>query len=325
MAVLRSLDPRELVDRTRREAERNALRARNGIKLAVGLDRPKVAQTPKDVVWRRDRCELWRYRNDRVGYSPPLFIVFSLVSRSYILDLAPGNSFIERLRDAGFDVFLLDWGITDERDAGNTLEDYCDSYIPAAVERALEISGCDEINMLGYCFGGDLALLSVAHNRDLPVRSLTTIATPVDMTEIGLYGALFREGRLTVDEVVDNTGNIPPNVIKQSFRVLKPTQEVGKYANLLDNLWNDQVHVRLPDDDPVDGRPRPVPRRHGAADGGHAAEAQRPGHRRAHPGRGQGLTVRDHLPGPQRRRDARPHRPAALRPTADRSRRVEGP
>ncbi len=240
MPVLPSLDPRDLVERTRQEVERNALRARNGIKLAAGVDRPKVAQTPKDIVWRRDRCELWRYRNDNVRYSPPLFIVFSLVSRSYILDLVPGNSFIEHLRDAGFDVFLLDWGVTAERDAGNTLEDYCDDYIPAALQRALEICGCDEINVLGYCFGGDLALLSVGHNRELPLRSLTTVATPVDMREIGLFGEMFREGRLTIDEVVDDTGNIPPSVIKQAFRVLKPTQEVSKYANLLEKLWDDK-------------------------------------------------------------------------------------
>ena len=240
MPALPSLDPRDLVERTRQEVGRNALRARNGFKLAAGLDRPKVAQTPKDVVWRRDRCELWRYRNDGVRYSPPLFIVFSLLSRSYILDLAPGNSFIEHLRDAGFDVFLLDWGITEERDAANTLEDYCDDYIPAALHRAQEICGCDEINVLGYCFGGDLALLSVGHNHELPVRSLTTIATPVDMSEIGLIGEMFREGRLSVDEVVDDTGNIPPDVIKQAFRVLKPTQEVGRYANLLEKLWDDR-------------------------------------------------------------------------------------
>ena len=59
-------------------------------------------------------------------HAPPLLIVFSLVSRSYILDLTPGNSFVEHLRDDGFDVFLLDWGVPDERDADNGLEDYAE-------------------------------------------------------------------------------------------------------------------------------------------------------------------------------------------------------
>ncbi|MFZ2178596.1 MAG: alpha/beta hydrolase, partial [Rhodococcus sp. (in: high G+C Gram-positive bacteria)] len=97
-----------IADRVRREVERNALRARNGIRMAAGLSRPEVGQTPKDVVWRQGRSELWRYRNDDVRVSPPLLIVFSLFSRSYILDLQRGNSFVEQLLAAGFDVYLLD-------------------------------------------------------------------------------------------------------------------------------------------------------------------------------------------------------------------------
>ena len=103
---------------------------------------PSWAQTPKDVVWRRGRSELWHYRNDNVRVSPPLLIVFSLFSRSYILDLQPGNSFVERLLDAGFDVYLLDWGVPDERDAANQLEDYVDDYLPAAVERVRQSRRC---------------------------------------------------------------------------------------------------------------------------------------------------------------------------------------
>ena len=113
----------------RREVERNALRARNGIRLVSGMARPGIGCSPKDVVWRRGRCELWHYHNDTdrgIRVSPPLLIVFSLVSRSYILDLSPGNSFVERLLGAGFDVYLLDWGVPDERDAHNRLEDYVD-------------------------------------------------------------------------------------------------------------------------------------------------------------------------------------------------------
>jgi polyhydroxyalkanoate synthase len=81
------VSPASILDRVRLDVERNALRARNGIRLAAGLSRPKLGTTPKDVVWRRGRCELWHYRNDDVRVSPPLLIVFSLFSRSYILDL----------------------------------------------------------------------------------------------------------------------------------------------------------------------------------------------------------------------------------------------
>jgi hypothetical protein len=58
-------------------------------------------------------------------------------ARSYVLDLTPGNSFVERLLAAGFDVYLLDWGTPDERDAANRLEDYVDAAIPAAIEQRI--------------------------------------------------------------------------------------------------------------------------------------------------------------------------------------------
>lgn len=232
-----------VVSRIRREAERNALRARNGIKVATGYDSVPVGATPKDVVWTEDRCSLYRYRNDDVRYSPPLFICFSLISRSYILDLHPGNSFVEHLRDAGLDVFMLDFGVADERDSQNTLEDYVDGYLPRAIRRTLEVSGADEVNVLGYCFGGDLTLLTVARHPELPVRSLTTIATPTDFTKMGLMTEAVQPGNLDVDELVDDTGNIPPNVIRQAFRVLKPTADLSKYANLLQNLDSDKYLV----------------------------------------------------------------------------------
>jgi polyhydroxyalkanoate synthase len=50
-------------------------------------------------------------------------------------------------------------------------------------------------------------------------------------------------GNLDVDELVDDTGNIPPNVIRQAFRVLKPTADLSKYANLLQNLDSDKYLV----------------------------------------------------------------------------------
>jgi polyhydroxyalkanoate synthase len=235
--------PQNVLDRVRRDVERNALRARNGIRLVAGVDRPGVGQTPKDVVWQRGRAQLWHYRDDTgpgVRHSPPLLIVFSMISRSYILDLTPGNSFIEHLLAAGFDVYLLDWGEPDERDAANQLEDYTDDYIPAAVSRVVELAGTDELTLVGYCFGGDLALLYAAHHPDAPIRSLTVLATPVDFRHMGPLADLFTVGGLDVGTVVDAAGNVPPQVVLQAFKTLTPTSEVTRYVTLWERLWNDE-------------------------------------------------------------------------------------
>ena len=124
----------DVAQRVRREVERSLLRAKNGIRYVTSP--VNVGATPKDVVWRRDRAELWRYRGDvPIRYDPPLVFVHSLVSRSYILDLRPGNSAVEFLVAQGFDVFLVDWGVPDERDAENTIETYVDEYLPRAIAR----------------------------------------------------------------------------------------------------------------------------------------------------------------------------------------------
>src|SRR5215208_6869079 len=102
--------PVDVLGRAQRDVERSLLRARNGLRYVRGTHRPKLGTTPKDVVWQRDKAQLWRYRGGPVRYAQPLLIVTSLVSRSYILDLLPGNSAVEFLLDHGFDVFMLDWG-----------------------------------------------------------------------------------------------------------------------------------------------------------------------------------------------------------------------
>jgi polyhydroxyalkanoate synthase len=228
-----------VIDRVRLEVERNTLRARNGIRMAAGLSRPKLGTTPKDVVWRRGRTELWHYRNDNVRFAPPLLIVFSLFSRSYILDLQPGNSFVGRLLSAGFDVYLLDWGVPDERDAANQLEDYVDDYIPAAVERVRHLAGAEEINLLGYCFGSVLSLLYAAHHLDAPLRSLTVMTTPVDLQQLGPLTSVIGKDGLDVETMLDTDGNLPPQIIHQAFQVLKPTAQITQYVDLWERLWGD--------------------------------------------------------------------------------------
>ncbi len=234
-------DPGELVARVRRDVGRNLLRARNGVKYVAGIDRPRVGTTPKDVVWRRDKAQLWRYRGDaELTSRTPVLIVMSLISRSYILDLHPDSSFVAALRAQGLDTYLLDWGVPDERESGHGLDTYVDELLPDAVEAVLETSGAEQVNLLGYCYGGVLSLLLGAAHPDLPVASLITMATPVDFDELGMFGRMFDEDRLSADDLVDETGNVPPEVIRNAFRVLKPTADVTQYAVLWEKLWDDK-------------------------------------------------------------------------------------
>jgi polyhydroxyalkanoate synthase subunit PhaC len=231
----------DLVARIRREAEVARLRARNGIKLAAGRRPPRAGLTPYEVVWSSGKTQLWRYRGEpgpSARVRPPIVLVHSLVSRSYVLDLHPGNSLVEELLAAGADVFLLDWGVADEKDAANTLETYVDEGLPPACHYVAELTG-RPVNIVGYCLGGILALLYAARHAGSHLATITTLAAPIDFDQLGMVVSMLRDGRISIDDLLDETGNIPPTVFRQAFRLMQPTAEVTQYVNLLQNLWND--------------------------------------------------------------------------------------
>jgi polyhydroxyalkanoate synthase len=170
---------------------------------------------------------------------PPLFFVHSLVSRSYVFDLAPGNSFVEAMLARGFDVFLTQWGAPDELEAGYTLETYCDELLPEMVDAVLDVTGADDVHVFGYCFGGLLSLLYAAGHPDDPIRSLAVMATPVDFTQMGAMTLMFRVGGVDPEALLDQTGNVPADAVRSSFRLIQPTADVAAYVNLWQHLWDD--------------------------------------------------------------------------------------
>src|SRR3954453_854331 len=218
--------------------ERQLLRARNGFAYLAGTSQPRVATAPRDLVWKLDKGRLWRYRSGSRRIGPPILIVHSLVSKSYILDLLPSKSMIGFLRDEGFDVFLLDWMPADPADAENTLETYVDHYIPQAMAAVAEESGADEQTVIGYCFAGVLALLLAAGHPELPIRNLITLTTPCDYREMGFMSKMFLAGRLDPGDVIDDTGLVPATAMDEGFQALKPTDQVVQQVNLFQNLWN---------------------------------------------------------------------------------------
>ena len=297
-----------MLDRVRRDVERNALRARNGIKLVAGVDRPGRRPDPQGRRLAAGPHAAVALPQRERAVRPPLLIVFSLISRSYILDLTPGNSFVEQLLEAGFDVYMLDWGEPDERDAENGLEDYVDDYIPAGIDRVLELSGADEVNLFGYCFGGNLTLLYAAHHPDAPLRSLTVLATPVDFRHMGPLADVFSVGRMDVDSVLDSDGNVPPSIVVQGFRTLTPTAEVTRYVTLWERLWNDEYVASYQamtgwSDDHV-----PFPGRAARQTVEMLVRVERDGQRPAHRRRRPGAPGRHPGAVPHRAGQPRPHR-----------------
>jgi len=230
----------ELATRARHELEGSLGRASKGLRFLSGVGRPPVGQTPKDVVWSAGKVELWRYRSNRRTGGRPVLFVHSLVSRTYIADLTPGNSFVEFMLARGLDVFLVDWGVPDELEAANTLETYCDELLPELVEVTADVAEADSVVLFAYCLGAVLTLLYCAGHPDDRFSALAVMATPVDFHQMPLTAAI-RRGTLNPQSLLDPTGNVPPELMLNALRMLRPTGPLSAYASLWQHVENDTI------------------------------------------------------------------------------------
>jgi poly(3-hydroxyalkanoate) synthetase len=57
-----------------------------------------------------DPVSFWRdvYQQTEHRHRTPLLLIYAPINKPYVLDLYPGNSFVEHMVQQGFDVYLLD-------------------------------------------------------------------------------------------------------------------------------------------------------------------------------------------------------------------------
>src|SRR5258708_5341308 len=87
----------------------------------------KIAQTPKSLIWTLNKAKLYRYVPvvpAEKRHKVPLLLVFAIMNRPHVLDLRSGHSFVEYMRDRGYDIYLLDWGAPAPEDKDLKFDDY---------------------------------------------------------------------------------------------------------------------------------------------------------------------------------------------------------
>ena len=126
-----------------------------------------VGATPGAVVFRNEVVEVVHYAPATPSVrAVPLVIVWSLINRFYILDLAPGRSFIEYAVGQGIQVFVTSWRNPGRGQADWNLDTYADALCQA-LDAVSQITGSEQVGTLGLCAGGQLlaALLAVRPER----------------------------------------------------------------------------------------------------------------------------------------------------------------
>ncbi|GKQ50226.1 alpha/beta hydrolase [Bradyrhizobium sp. Ce-3] len=234
------LDFASISERVQSEVQRAIQRSIKGVEY-FSSSGPSLGETPKDVLYSRGTMNLYHYRPMASEvYRVPVLIVMATTNRGYILDLVPGQSFIEFLLKRGFDVYMLDWTAPKPEEKSLRMEDYVLDFIPESIRRVQQDSGEKDVSVIGYCFGGVLSLLYGSIFNDGPMKNLICFTTPIDFREMKLFSNFADRRYFDVDRLIDSTGNMPPELILQSFDMLRPAARVVGQIQLWDNIWNDE-------------------------------------------------------------------------------------
>lgn len=224
--------------RWQEEMSRNLQRMTNFATMVLNPEAPAVGATPREEIYRKHKARLYRYASSRAHRTPLLFVPNLGISRPYIFDLLPGASFVEYMTREGFDFYLLDWGVFGPEDNHLTVEDCVTRILPRMARKVLESSGAPRLSVLGYCMGAPLSSCFLALHPDVPAANFINMAGPIDFSRAGLFGGWLDKRYFNADRFVDTLGQIPPEMIKAGFKLLKPTMDLSTGLNLWWNLWN---------------------------------------------------------------------------------------
>jgi polyhydroxyalkanoate synthase len=203
-----------------------------------------IAVTPGAVVYRDEVIELIQYapRTETV-YQRPLVVIPPQINKYYILDLAPGRSFIEYAVTQGVPVFAISWRNPTAEHRDWDLDTYVQACL-SAVEAATEITGSKDANLLGACAGGITMALLLGHlaaRRSERVNSATFAVTIMDTQAPSMVGMFASPA--TIEQAIKRSrkkGYLDGAEMSRIFAWLRPN----------DLIWNYWVNNYLLGNDP---------------------------------------------------------------------------
>ncbi len=194
-----------------------------------------LAATPGKVVFRNDLMELIQYAPQTPQVkSVPVLASPPWINKYYIMDLAPGRSFLEWAITHERTVFAISYRNPDPSMRGVTLDDYLVHGPQAALDVITDITGAPKIDIVGLCLGGALTGMLAAYlagTGDDRVGSITLLNTLLDYSEPGVLGAFTDE--LTVSRLekqMEEQGVLEGKQMATTFDALRPNDLIFNYV-----------------------------------------------------------------------------------------------
>lgn len=221
-----------------------AVKARLGPEYYADPAQTPVRPTPRELVHQRGDVSLHRYRAQGPRTPEPLLIVYSVINRSYILDLCEGTSFVQHLLDAGLDVFMVEWGETRTGDRDTTLDWTVTDALDSCVDAIEQLTGSPRVALFGHCIGGTFAAMYAALHPERVARFLALTA-PFKASDGGVVAWWTNPASFPVDQVLDEHGHMPAKLIRYTFMALKPYYELMKWRMFIQTLGDEDAMARF--------------------------------------------------------------------------------
>lgn len=186
---------------------------------------PRHSRYGSELVFTDGASRLLRFKGvsqasalgSRPGAGRPVLLIPSMLQRWHILDLVPGESLVAAVVEAGFDVFVLDWGeLADERHLNFAQVVKRIDRMARKVRRLAERWPA----VVGYSQGGTLAAIHAALN-PTEVPDLVLIAAPISFAHGGAMAPLV-DPRLVDADLLADAGGVPPATFRAMVAMMHP-------------------------------------------------------------------------------------------------------
>lgn len=209
--------------------------------LADKIQRKPIADLrfmPRDIVERRSSFTLYRYSASKgvKSHGRPLVLVPPLAAPAMAFDLRRGCSLIEYFVGQGRPVYLVDYGPVNFTHRGLGIEHWVDTVLPAAIEIAVEHSGAESVHAAGWSLGGIFTMFTAAAHHELPLASVTAVASPFDLREVPLLALarpLDRVGRRLIAPAYRVMGGVPAPLTRLGFQLSSIDKHLTKPIAML--------------------------------------------------------------------------------------------
>jgi polyhydroxyalkanoate synthase len=201
-----------------------------------------LRRTPAAIIEESPQCTVYRYLvpDETACRELPVLLVPPLAAPTLCFDLRRGCSLAEHLLALGHPTYLLEYGEIGFSDRELGLEHWIDDVLPTAIRRVSQDSGGAPVQLVGWCLGGIMSLLSIAGHSSLPVNAVAMVASPFDFTRVRLLAPIRPVANLTNGFVLSALyralGGAPAPLVKRGYQLSSLDKYLTKPLAILTHL-----------------------------------------------------------------------------------------